>query len=116
MIIAQYPPTLIRNFEGECDIVPCYFTELYIDESGEGDKDILESIRDASFQILKVHKYPSIFHFMINDLGDSLASIHFQIPKYAIDPDSMEYDERPISYYGVIRYGHVEGTMENYIA
>lgn len=53
MIIAQYPPTLTRNFQGECDIVPCYFTELYIDESGEGDKDILESIRDASFQIPK---------------------------------------------------------------
>lgn len=115
MIVVQYPPTLTRNFQGDCSIVPCYFTELYIDESGEGDKDILESIRDASFQILRTHKYPSIFHFMVNDLGGDLASIHFQIPKYSIEQDSMEPDERSISYYGVVRYGRVEGNMEDYI-
>lgn len=116
MIAVQFSPTLIHNFQGNCSIIPCYFTELYIDESGEGDKDILESIRDASFQILQTHKYPSIFHFMINDLDNDLASIHFQIPKYAIDQDSMKPDERPVSYYGIVRYRRVEGNIEDYIA
>lgn len=104
MIYVTYPPALIRNFEGEIDIIPSFFTKLYIDETNEDGKDILESIRDASFQILQSYKYPSIVNFMIYQIGEDLANIHFQVPKYAIDIDRMEPDERLMSYYGTIRF------------
>lgn len=53
MIIAQYPPTLTRNFQGECDIVPCYFTELYIDESGREIKIFLSLLETLLFKFYK---------------------------------------------------------------
>lgn len=113
MIYIVYPPTLTRNFEGETDIVPSFLHELYIDEGNEEGKDILESIRDASFQILQSHKYSSIVNFMTHQIGDDLANIHFQVPKYAIDMDRMEPDSRLISYYGTVRFFQTDETISD---
>lgn len=113
MIYVQYPPTLFRNFEGKIDIVPSFFNELYIDESNEDGKDILESIRDASFQILQTHKYPSIINFMVREMNDGMVAIHFQIPKYAIDTDRMEPDCRTINYYGTVRFAQIDGSVSD---
>ena len=113
MIYVVYPPALTRNFEGRTDIVPSFFTELYIDETNEDGKDILESIRDASFQILQSHKYPSIVNFMVYQVGEDLANIHFQVPKYAIDMDRMEPDERLMSYYGTVRFFQSNETISD---
>lgn len=113
MIYVAYPPTLTRNFEGETDIVPSFFAELYIDEANESGKDILESIRDASFQVLQSHKYPSIVNFMVHQIGEDLANIHFQIPKYAIDMDRMKPDSRLISYYGIVRFFQSNETLSD---
>lgn len=113
MIYVVYPPTLTRNFEGETDIVPSFLHELYIDEGNEEGKDILESIRDASFQILQSHKYSSIVNFMTHQIGDDLANIHFQVPKYAIDMDRMEPDSRLISYYGTVRFFQTDETISD---
>lgn len=113
MIYVAYPPTLTRNFEGETDVVPSFFTELYIDETNEDGKDILESIRDASFQILQLYKYSSIVNFMVHQIGEDLANIHFQVPKYAIEMDRMEPDERLISYYGTVRFFQSDETISD---
>ena len=113
MICVQYPPTLTRNFQGKIDIVPCFFTELFIDETTENNKEILELIRDASFKILQNHKYSSIINFSVYEINDELANIHFQVPKYAIDIDKMEPDETVMSYYGTIRFGQTDGTVSD---
>jgi hypothetical protein len=109
VIYVAYPPTLTRNFRGSTDIVPCFFTDMYIDEIQ--DCDILETIRNASFQILQAHKYPSIFHFMIHQIGDDMANIHFQIPACSIEQDSMNPDYSPVSYYGTIRFFQTDETV-----
>ena len=41
--------------------------------------------------------------------------IHFQVPKYNIDQDSLEYDNQIISYYGIIRYTIIPGDIEDLI-
>ena len=112
MIYVAYPPTLTRNFKGKTQQVPSFFTDMYIEETKE-DCDILESIRDASFQILQSHKYPSIFHFMITEVGDDMANIHFQIPAYAIEQDSMNPDDTPVSYYGTVRFFQTNETISD---
>ena len=111
MIYVAYPPTLTRNFRGTTRQVPSFFTDMYIEETK--DCDILESIRDASFQILKTHKYPSIFHFMVTEVGDDMANIHFQIPAYAIEQDSMNPDDTPVSYYGTVRFFQTNETISD---
>lgn len=113
MIFVQYPPTLTRYFEGKVDIVPSFFTELLIDESIEDEKEVLELIRDFSFQILRDYKYRSICNFMVHQVGDDLANIHFQIPKYAIDMDRMQPDSRLISYFGTVRFFQTDETISD---
>lgn len=112
MIFVQYPPTLTRNFKGYCSQVPCFFTDMAIEEVYE-DCEVLEYIRDASLQILQMHKYPSIFHFSIRELGEGIASIHFQIPAWAIEQDSMEPDDSAISYFGVISFVQIDGSISD---
>ena len=112
MIYVAYPPTLTRNFKGKIQQVPCFFIDMYIDETVK-DYDILESIRDASFQIIQAHKYSSIFHFMITKVGDDMANIHFQIPVHTIEQDSMNPDDTPVSYYGTVRFFQTNETISD---
>lgn len=110
MIVVQYSPTLIRNINGQEDIVPSYLSELYLPDD---EDDIISAISKVSFNILKENKYTQIQNFIVQDLGNDIASVHFQVPKYSIEQDGLEYDEQMISYYGVIRYGKVEGGIED---
>ena len=50
---------------------------------------------------------------MVHQVGDDLANIHFQVPKYAIDMDRMEPDSRPISYYGTVRFFQSDETISD---
>lgn len=114
MIVVQYPPALTRNFKGYTTQVPCYFSELYIEEVDE-ETDVLEVIRDSSFYALQENKYPAIFHFMIQQIDDELATIHFQIPACSIEQDSMDPDYSPVSYYGTIRFAQIDGSVSDLI-
>jgi hypothetical protein len=115
MIVVRFPNVLTRNFDGECDFIPSWLSDLFIDESNEEGYDILETIRDAIFAILLENHYSSIYNLTVSEYQNDMLSLHFQVPRYNIDQDSMEYDDRPISYYGVIRYGQMEGNTEDYI-
>lgn len=113
MILVQYPPTLTRNINGQEDIVPSYLSELYLPD--EDSDDIISAISRVSFNILKNNKYTQIQNFIVYDLGNDIASIHFQVPKFSIEQDGLEYDKQMISYYGVVRYGEIEGEIEDLI-
>ena len=115
MIVVRFPNVLTRNFEGDCDYVPSWLSDLFIDEAGEEGYDILESIRDAILATLQDNRYGTIYNLCVSEYQNDMLSLHFQVPRYNIDQDSMEYDDRPISYHGVIRYGQMEGNTEDYI-
>lgn len=112
MIFVQFPPTLFRNINGKEDIVPSYFTELYLPEESE---EAISDISKASIKLLQKNKYSSILNFLVQKLDDNNALIHFQVPKYNIDQDSLEYDSQAVSYYGIIRYTVIPGDIEDLI-
>lgn len=112
MIFVQYPPTLFRNINGKEEIVPSYFTELFLPEESDS---IISDISESCFVLLKERKYSSIQNFIVYDLNNGLAMVHFQIPKYNIDQDSLEYDNQMISYYGIIRYAIIPGDIKDLI-
>lgn len=116
MIVVRFPNVLTRNFDGDCDYVPSWLSDLFIDEAGEEGYDILESIRDGIFATLQSNIYSSIYNLSVSEYQNDMLSLHFQVPRYNIEQDSMDYDDRPISYYGVIRYGQMEGNSEDYIS
>ena len=108
MIVVRFPNVLTRNFEGECDYVPSWLSDLYIDEAGEEGYDILESIRDAILATLQDNRYGTIYNLCVSEYRDDILSLHYQIPRYTIEQDSMEPDCRPISYYGFIRFLQID--------
>ena len=110
MIVVRFPNVLTRNFDGECDFILSWLSDLFIDESNEEDYDILETIRDAIFAILRENHYPSIYNLCVSEYRNDILSLHYQIPRYTIEQDSMEPDERPISYYGFIRFLQIDET------
>lgn len=110
MIAVRFPNVLTRNFNGECDLVPSWLSDLYIDQSGEEGYDILESIRDGIFTILRENRYPAIYNLSISEYQNDILSLHFQVPRWSIEQDSMEPDCRAISYYGFIRFLQIDDS------
>ena len=117
MIGIRFPNVLTRNFEGECDYVPSLISELFIDEEeAEEDYEIIEMIKDAILIALQDSRYSVIYNLSVSEYQHDILTLHFQIPRWSIEQDSMNPDERAISYYGFLRFSQFDKSeLDNLI-
>lgn len=116
MIVVQLPPSLNANYGDEYFIKSCYFSDMFISDDFEGD-DFLSKILNAMVKIFKENQYPSLYNFSVEIINEieHLIKFHFQVPKYSVVQDSMEYDEKPVSFWGIAGYNETDLDVSNLI-
>lgn len=116
MIIVQFPPTVNGNYEGNTFIEPSYYIDMYIDEEFKGE-DTLSKILNSTVKIFRENKYPNLYNFSLELIDEEykLIKFHYQIPKYSTEQDSMEYNEKPISFWGIARYDEVDVELSDFV-
>lgn len=100
MLQILFPPIVMRNYKGHVTAEHSFLQEIIIpdDVIEEYDGDKIETIKNICIALLTENKYPSLMNLMVQEDTDKTVTLHWQIPAWALLPDSMEYDETPVSY------------------